>query len=86
MDVSKRVRVTIEVSESFVRMLQATCQFGYLVGERQKHPMTALDALGIVVLGEARGAKPEQIVAMTPNDWVDDIRAVSDERKVREEP
>ena len=81
---SKRVRLTLDVSAHFVRMLQASCQMGRLVGSEQKDRMTALEVLGVVVLGEARGALPEQIHASTPIEWRDEIESVTDERKVRE--
>jgi hypothetical protein len=82
----KRVRVTIEVSSHFVKMLQATCQAERLIGEHQKDRLTALGALGAVVLGEARGAFPEQIHAMTPIEWRDHIEPVSEARVVTEMP
>jgi hypothetical protein len=81
---SKRVTVTIEVSEHFVRMLQASCQMGRLVGADQKDKLTALQVLGVVVLGEARGALPEQIHIMTPIEWRNDIEPVTEARIVRE--
>jgi hypothetical protein len=82
----KRVRITLEVSSSFVRMLQATCQMSQLIGSEQKDKLTALEVLGAVALGEARGALPEQIHAMTPIEWRDDIEPVSDMRTVIEAP
>jgi hypothetical protein len=80
----KRVTVTLELSEHFIKMLQVTCQMSRLIGSEQKDRLTALGVLGAVVLGEARGAFPEQIHAMTPIEWRDHIEPMSDKRSVRE--
>src|SRR5271154_1421425 len=74
----KRITLTIDVSEHFVKMLQATCQIGRLVGKDQKDQMTALSVLGVVVLGEARGAFPEQVHAMTPIEWRGHIKPANE--------
>jgi hypothetical protein len=82
---SKRVRVTLELSESFVNLLRVNCQLsglGNLKEEPKQHDVRAV--LAIVALLEAMGATPEQVHAETPIEWRNDIEAVSDRREVLE--
>ena len=77
---AKRVRISIEVSESFIRLLNAKVQLGgYHDDDRELDPAAVL---ALVVLGEARGALPEQIHAKIPPQWRPDIEAVHCERRV----
>jgi len=81
---SKRVRITLEVDSTFVRLLNANLQMkeGLLKGERMPD---VLQALGIVALGEMKGALPEQIHLMLTPEWRPHIEAVHDERRWRED-
>jgi hypothetical protein len=78
---SKRVRITLEVDEQYVRLLQAKCQLkGWLNDDSPE-----LDAGGIlcvIVLGEARGATELQILERTPSTWRSIIAAIHEERRV----
>lgn len=79
----KKVRVTIEVDEQFVRLLKANVQLSGLGNLRelakQHQPMAVL---GVVVLLEAMGQTPENIHAETPIEWRNNIEAISSERRV----
>ncbi len=83
---AKRVTITLELSESFVRLLQAKCQLsGFTRWQDQDQTLDTGGVLCLVVLGEARGATEEQIWAKTPLEWRPHIAAVHEERKVLEE-
>lgn len=77
----KKVRITLEVDEHFVRLLQANCHLQGLVGEEPKR-MDPMHVLAVVALGEARGASETQIHLQTPNEWRPHIEAVHSERQV----
>jgi hypothetical protein len=81
---SKRVRITLEVDSTFVKLLQANLQMkaGLLSGEREQD---ALQVLGVVALGEMRGAIPEQTHARTQIAWRPHIEVVHEERRWKEE-
>ncbi len=82
---AKRVQVTVEVSEHFLRMLKATVALsGWGNLTEPYRPHTAAAVLAVVVLNEARGAFPEQVHAQIPHEWRSDIEAVSEQRKVIE--
>jgi len=82
---TKRVQVTIEVSEHFLRMLKSTVELsGWGNLTEPYRPHTAAATLAVVVLNEARGAPPEQVHAQIPHEWRPDIEAISDQRKVLE--
>ncbi len=82
---SKRVQVTVEVSEHFIVMLKATVGLsGWGNLAKPYRPHTAAAVLAVVVLNEARGAFPEQVHAQIPHEWRPDIEAVSEQRKVIE--
>lgn len=79
----KRVRITLEVDAHFVRLLNANLQLnGTLSGDREPD---VLHILGIVALGEARGAPTEQVHIMTPPQWRPHIEAVHEERRWQKE-
>lgn len=83
--VMKRVRVTIEVDEHFVRLLQACCQLKGLLGDKPKRrdPMCVL---AVLVLGESRGATEAQVREKIPIEWRSHLEAIHSERRVREVP
>lgn len=80
----KRVRITLEVDSSFVRLLQANLQIAGALSDEAPIP-DVLHLLGIVALGEMRGARKAQIEARVPPTWRDRITVVSQERRWREE-
>ncbi len=82
---SKRVTITLELSESFIRLLQAKCQLSeWTRWEENGRQIDTGAVLCLVVLGEARGATEEQIWAKTPMEWRPHIAAIHEERKVLE--
>lgn len=81
----KRVQVTIEISEHFLRLLKAQVGLNNWSNMAEPYPRgghTPAAALAVVVLAEARGAFPEQVHALTPMEWRPDIEAISAQRKV----
>jgi len=82
---AKRVRITLEVDSSFVRLLRANIQMKGFFSEDCAREPDVLQVLGIVALGEMMGALPEQIHFQTPPQWRPSIEAVHDERRWREE-
>ena len=83
---SKRVRLTLEVDTHFIKLLQANVQLSGLLNEDRHGQLTPMQVLGVLVLGEARGATEEQIHARTPCEWRPHIEAIHSERKVTEVP
>lgn len=82
----KRVRITLEMDNSFVSQLRANCTMQHLGNLREDYkPHTAMQALGMVALLEAMGATEEQVNAETPMDWRNNIRAIHEDRKVLED-
>jgi len=77
----KRVKVAVELSESFIRMLNATVA---LRGMRDKDN-TAVGVLAIALLAEARGGLEEEVNAEIPQKWRPDILVLHDFREVTEE-
>lgn len=86
----KKVRVTVELDEHFVRLLNANVglsKWGEIPlggGEEMQRQHTASEALAVVVLAEARGATEEQVHIVTPMEWRNNIRAVHELREVEE--
>jgi len=76
----KRVRMTIEVSASFLRLLRANVTLdGGIVTDR------ALDPPGVlarIVLVEGMGATEPEVDLAVPPEWRADIEAIHAERKV----
>ena len=81
---AKRVKITLELTSSFVRLLQASVELKGLLAQEAK--LDPVGTLAVVVLGEARGGLPEQIESRIPTDFLGDIRVVHDERVVTEDP
>lgn len=85
---AKRVRVTLELPESFVRLLQAKAQLaGWTKWATVEEPPPEMDAGSIVawlILMEARGAREAEINAATPMMWrgSDGPDLIHGERKV----
>ncbi len=81
----KRVRITIEVDEHFIRLLKAQIKigcYGNLNEDYRQH--TPAMALAVLALAEARGGLCEQVDAELPLEWRQHIQAIHDERKVIE--
>ncbi len=82
---AKKIRITLEMDEHFIRMLRATCELKGLGNQRENYKQhSALDCLGVIALLEARGIKEEQIYAEIPIEWRNNIEAIHEERKVLE--
>jgi hypothetical protein len=81
----KKVRITLELDSHFVSMLRATLSMRHALNIETQPQLTAVEALGVVVYGEARGAFESDINAMTPHEWRPHIEAIHSERKVMEE-
>lgn len=77
----KKVTVSIKVDSQFVSLLNTSVQLNRL---RDKDELTPIDQLALVFLGEARGALPEQIHAVTLPCWRSNIEVLHDARKVEE--
>ena len=76
---SKRVRIGIEVDESFVRLLWANVTLRNL---REKDKLDVADQLTLVACAEMRGMLPEQTHAAILPMWRPHIHAVDDMRAV----
>lgn len=84
---TKRVRLTIEVDEQFIRLLNANIQLtaaarGWLLDTDEASHITPPQVLGLLVLMEARGGHPEEIAAKTPFMWRPNIDVIHEERRV----
>lgn len=84
---NKRVRVTLEISQSFLRLLRANIEMtkavrGWLFNNDDAGDITPSQVLGLLVYMEARGGTTEQIAASTPFMWRPDIDVIHDERRV----
>ena len=80
---AKRVRITLEVDEHFVRLLQAKCQLKGWLGDDSPELDTG-GVLCVLVLGEARGGTEMQILEKTPPIWRPHVAVIHGERKVIE--
>lgn len=81
---SKRVRFTLEVDNSFVNLLRAalTLRLGKIDDPQRK--VSVLEVLGIAALGEAMGAHSEETWARIPPEWRPHIDVIPDGRRVLE--
>lgn len=75
----KKVTLSIKLDSTFVNLLNVSVQLGQL---RKKDQLTAIEQLALVVLGEARGALPEQIHATILSEWRPNIEVLHDARVV----
>ena len=84
----KTVRITLELQNGFIKLLNAKCQLDGVIQSAMKgDPQLQLDpaeVLAMLVLAEARGGTEAQIHAMTPHEWRSEISLVHDERRVYE--
>ena len=86
----KRVRVTLELTERFVKLLYASCQLANILPKMdgtERAQLTPIELIAMLVLAEARGAPEEQIASMIPLEWRDaeiEPQVVHDQRQVIE--
>lgn len=81
----KRVRITIELDEHFIRLLNAQIRIGgYGNCNENYRQHTPAMALAVAALYEARGGYPEQVHAQIPHEWRPHLEVIHDERKVFE--
>lgn len=81
----KKVRITLEMDTQFVKLLWTNVQLKREAEDR--NPDRCLDARGVLarlVVFEARGALPHEVAESIPFNWRENIKAVSEERKVQE--
>lgn len=82
---AKKVRVTIEMDNEFLKQLRVNCTLQHLGNLKEDYRQhTAMQVLGLVALLEGMGATEDQIYAETPMEWRGNIQAISAERKVIE--
>lgn len=84
----KRVRVTVEVDNSFLRLLSAQIQLDgrlhrHVTGEPEGQ-LTARDVLAILICAEARGAHEVEVDAIVPYEWRPHVDIIHEERRVIE--
>lgn len=82
----KRVRITIEADEQFVRLLSANVSMSPARLTGGGDHVDVRGVLARVCLAEMRGAQPDQVAAAVPEDWVTNICVVPDERRYQLEP
>lgn len=85
----KRVRVTVELPEGFIRLLAAKAGLSKwkerALGEHGESQLDSGDVLAWLILLEARGAYENDIHALTPMMWRNGgPELIHDERKVIE--
>lgn len=73
-----KVRITLELDESFLKMLKVSNTLGNVF---EKDKLTAPQVLAIVTQGEGYGAHVEQTYSKIPHEWRDGIDIVSSERR-----
>lgn len=81
----KKVKIGIELSNSFVALLRENMTIKGSIPPNETHELSVLEVLGLVVLGESMGAYPEDIWSKIPQKWRPDINAISEIREVIEE-
>lgn len=86
---SKRVRITLEVDQQFIRLLKAKIELtahmrGWLHNNDEAGELDPSQVLGLLVYMEARGATEAQIAASTPFMWRPNIDLIHAERRVYE--
>ncbi len=82
----KKVRVTIEASNPFIKMLSTknleAAVEAYRDGKELPRQLSPTEILGMLFLAEAIGIDDKEIRAMTPAKWRGQIEVVSGERRV----
>ena len=84
---TKKVRITLEIDNEFIRQLRINCTLQHLGNLREEgyRQHTAMQILGLITLMEGMGCLSEQIEAETPPEWRGHITSLSDQRLVIEE-
>lgn len=85
----KRVRITLEVDQQFLRLLKANIEMtrpvrGWLYNNDDVGDIPPSAVLGLLVYMEARGGTEAQIHASTPPMWRSNVEVIHDERRVYE--
>lgn len=82
----KKVRITLELDDQFIRLLNANVNLsGAMMSSLKGDPTRQLspkEVLAIMVLGEARGATEEQLHAALPLEWRSNLELIHSERQV----
>lgn len=86
---SKRVRVTLEIDQQFIKLLRANIEMtenvrGWLFNDHDDvaGDITPSQVLGLLVYMEGRGGTEAQISASTPFMWRPNIAVIHEERRV----
>jgi hypothetical protein len=82
----KKVRITIEMSNSFVNLLNAGILLEGLHDiKNNTKKISPMQVLALLSCMEAMGFLPDSIKDTIPADWIGDISIISEERKVYED-
>lgn len=83
---NRGVRITLELDQTMVRLLNANLQLSgktkWLTGADHPPQLDAAGVVALVALAEARGATEEVVHAATPIQWRPHIQAIHEERRV----
>jgi len=87
---SKRVRVTLEIDQQFIKLLRANIEMtkavrGWLFNDEDAGDITPSQVLGLLVYMEGRGGTEAQISASTPFMWRSNVDVIHSERRVYSE-
>jgi hypothetical protein len=80
----KSVEITIRLDSQFVRLLNANITLSNVLQKAATGKIEPMSVLALLVLGEARGAFPEDTRAKIPSDWQGQIDVVPERRRVWE--
>ena len=75
---NKRVRITVEADETFVRLLNANVQ---LSGLREKDRLQPIDAIALVACAEMRGGLEAEVDMLVPLEWRPHLDVIHGERR-----
>jgi hypothetical protein len=78
----KTVRVTIEINESFLKLLGANVRLGNIREKVSENNADPSQMLGLVIFAEAKGGHEEEIYLMLPPERRDEIKVIHEDRKV----
>ena len=78
---AKCVRITLELSRTFVMHLRAMIHLNGWDTLNRRHPLSAAEALALVVYRDAMAVGAENRVYDTPDEWIDEIQALREQRQ-----
>jgi hypothetical protein len=81
----KRVRVTIELDPTAIRLLNANIELSGGITVTTEEDIDVRHVLALITIMEARGAMEEQIALAIPDMWADCLRVIHEERRVYDE-